>query len=434
MSRISRRDALKLLGAGAFAATGLLGGTRQAFGAAAARVVIIGGGIGGIATAKYLRIINKDVKITVIEPNAEYVFCPGSNVVLVDKEPISDFTRTYDHSKKRYDYEVISETVNDIDFDKKIVKTIQGNRIPYDFLIVSPGPKFLFDNIEGYSKELAETRIPHAWKAGKQTIMLRDQIQAMRPGGTLIIATPGMPFRCPPAPYERASFVAAWLAEHNPTAKILILDKNVGFIFQDKYQDYWAKHFGYGTDNSMIEWIPSQDGGAIARLDADAMTVTTAGGETYKGDVINIIPTHRANALCVNTGLTQGKDWVEVDHTDMTAKAQPGVHVIGDTADFFVKTGYLASNQAKVVAQAIDDRLHGKEPGQPLYTNNCVANAGDDYGMGITDSFRVRNGELIVQQTVQMPNEEDLDNEFLHHIRAAISEAWQRSFRRDIFD
>ncbi len=434
MGKISRRGILALMGGTALAATGLLGSTKSAFAAKAARVLVIGGGIGGIATAKYLRILNQDVKITVIEPNPEYVFCPGSNVVLTGNEPIADFTRGYEHPSSRYRFDMLSESVSDIDFAKRQVKTVQGNTVAYDFLVISPGPEFIFDDVPGWSRELADTGFLHAWKAGKQTTMLRDQIAGMPQGGTLIIATPSMPFRCPPAPYERASFVAEWMAAHNPTGKIIILDKNVGFIFQDKYIDYWTKHRGYGTDHSMIEWVSSKDGGAIAGLDPKTKTVITAAGERYQGDVINIIPTHRANALAERTGLTQGGDWVEVNHKDMTAKAQPDVYVIGDTADFFVKTGYLASNQAKVVAQAIDDRLHGREPGQPLYTNNCVANAGEDYAMAITDSFRERNGELIVQQTVQMPDPEDVDNAFLHHIRTSISEAWQRSFRRDIFD
>lgn len=432
MNEITRRQAIKIFGAAALSSSGLLK-FGNAFAASKHHVVIVGGGIGGIATAKYLRIINKDVKITIIEPNAKYVFCPGSNNVLIG-EPIEDFTRTYDHTKKRYNFDIVADKVEDINFSRKYVKTAHHTKIKYDTLVMSPGPQFKFNDIEGYSEKLANTKILHAWKAGKQTTMLRDQIQSMRPGGTLIITTPGMPFRCPPAPYERASFVAEWMSEHNPTGKIIILDKNVGFIFQDKYIDYWTKNRGYGTKNSMIEWVASTEGGSVKKVDAKRMTVTTAGGETYKGDVINIIPTQGANTLAVKTGLTQGKNWVNVNHHDMTSLAHPDVYVIGDSADFFVKTGYLASNQAKVVAQAIDDRLHGKEPGQPLYTNNCVANAGSDYGMAITDSFREKDGKLITQQTIQMPMKEDIDNEFLHHVRATISENWQRTFRRDIFD
>lgn len=434
MSEPTRRDMLKMLGAAAISSTGLLGVGKSAFGAKSAHVVIIGGGIGGIATAKYLRIINKDVKITVIEPNREYVFCPGSNEVLVG-DPIEEFIRSYDHPMSRYDFNMVSGKVTDIDFDNKSVKTAGGETIGYDTLVVSPGPGFTFDDIEGWSKELADTKILHAWKAGAQTTMLRDQIRAMPQGGTMIIGTPAMPFRCPPAPYERASFVAEWMETHNPKAKIIILDKNPGFIFQDQYLKYWTDHRGYGTDHAMIEWVSSTDGGAVKKLDAKNMTVTTQGGETIKADVINLIPTNTAHPLAQSTGLTQGKDWVEVNHHDMSSLAHPDVYVIGDTADFFVKTGYLASNQAKVVAQAIDDRLHGKEPGQPLYTNNCVAKAArDEFGMSIADTFRERDGKLVLQQTIQSPTPQDIGNPFLHHVRAAISDNWQRTFRRDIFD
>ncbi|HHJ20723.1 MAG TPA: flavocytochrome c sulfide dehydrogenase flavin-binding protein [Gammaproteobacteria bacterium] len=337
---------------------------------------------------------------------------------------------------KRYNFKMVADKVNDIDFKAKTVKVAGGSSIKYDTLVVSPGPDFVFDDIEGYSEELASTKILHAWKAGKQTTMLRDQIAAMPDGGTLVIAPPGMPFRCPPAPYERASFVAEHMKKQGRKGKIILLDNNIGFIFQNQYQHYWKKNFGYGTDNAMIEWVPGP-GGAVKKVDAKKMTVTTKAGETIKADVINIIPTNRANSLTIKTGLVEGKDknWVEVNHHDMTSLVQPDVYVIGDTADFFVKTGYLASNQSKVVAQAIDDRLHGREPGQPLYTNNCVAKASEaDVGMAITDSFRERNGKLVLQQTVQRPFPENYDNPFLNHVRAKVSDNWQRTFRRDIFD
>ena len=434
MSKYSRRDMLKLLGVGAVSSTGLLSVSRSAFGASAAHIVIIGGGIGGIATAKYLRIINPEVRITVIEPNAKYTFCPGSNEILTG-EPLSDFERTYDHTMHRYDFKMVADKATDIDFTKKSVKLGSGDSLSYDVLVISTGPDFVFDNIEGYSEDLANTKILHAWKAGVQTTMLRDQIKAMPDGGTLVIAPPGMPFRCPPAPYERASFVAEHLQRQGKKAKIMLLDNNVGFIFQKQYMHFWEQKFGFGTDNAMIEWVSREEGGAVTKVDAKAMTVTTKGGETVKADVINIIPTNTAAALTKKTGLAQGKDWVGTNKHDMTALANPDVYVIGDTADFFVKTGYLASNQAKVVAQAIDDRLYGREVGQPLYTNNCIAKATeDDRGMAITDSFRERDGKLVLQQTVQRPFPEDYENPFLHHARAAVSDNWQRNFRRDIFD
>ena len=434
MSQTTRRDMLKFLGGSAIASTGILGLGKSAFAASKAKVVIIGGGIGGITTAKYLRLINKDVKITIIEPNSEYTFCPGSNEILVG-EPLSNFVRTYDHTRKRYDFDMVADKVASIDFDKKSVKTKGGTTLQYDSLVISPGPTFLFDDIEGYSQGLAETKILHAWKAGKQTTMLRDQVRAMPQGGTMVIATPSMPFRCPPAPYERASFLAEWMEKNNPKAKIIILDKNPGFIFQIQYSKYWKDNFGFGTDNARIERISSQDGGGVAKVDAKNMTITNAHGDTIKADVINVIPTNKPNKLTTDSGLKEVDFGIEVNKHDMSIEGHKDVYLIGDSADFLVKTGYLASNQGKVVAQAIDDRLHGKNPGQPIYTNNCVAKASkDNFGMSIADTFREREGKLITAQTVQDPFPAEIDNPFLHHIRAAVSDNWQRSFRRAVFD
>lgn len=434
MSQHSRRDILKLIGASALSATGIGAYSQSAFAAKKAHVVILGGGIGGITTAKYLRLFNKDVKITVIEPNSKYTFCPGSNEVLVG-QPIEDFIRSYDHTRTRYDFNIVAEKASAIDFDNKLVKTEGGSSIKYDSLVISPGPTFAFDDIEGYSEKLAESQILHAWKAGRQTTMLRDQVHAMRQGGTMVIATPAMPFRCPPAPYERASFLAGWMEKHNPTGKIIILDKNPGFIFQIQYTKYWKEHFGFGTEHARIERITSQDGGGIASVDARNMTVTNQHGDTIKADVINIIPTNMPHKLTTDAGLKKVDFGIKVNHYDMSVDGLDSVYLIGDSADFLVKTGYLASNQGKVVAAAIDDRLHGRDPSQPIYTNNCVAKASlDDFGMSIADTFRERNGELVVAQTTQDPLPEDIDNPFLHHIRSKVSDNWQRSFRRAVFD
>lgn len=434
MSNVTRRDLLKMLAASTAASTGLFGLGKAAFAADKAHVVIIGGGIGGIVTAKYLRLINDQVKITVIEPNSKYTFCPGSNEILIG-HPLSDFERTYDHTKKRYNFDIVADKVSGIDFGAKSVQTSGGSTIKYDSLVISPGPTFAFDDIEGYSEELANTKILHAWKAGKQTLMLKEQIDGMRQGGTMVIATPSMPFRCPPAPYERASFLAEWMGKHNPTGKIIILDKNPGFIFEIQYSQYWKEKFGFGTDNARIERISSQDGGSITKVDARNMTVTNAHGDTIKADVINIIPTNKPNDIAVNAGLDVADFGIKTNKHDMSIDGHPDVYLIGDSADFLVKTGYLASNQAKVVAQAINARLHGKEPGQPIYTNNCVAKAtAEDTGMSIADTFRERDGKLLLQQTIQDPFPEEMDNPFLHHIRAQVSDNWQRSFRRAVFD
>ncbi|WP_294946838.1 FCSD flavin-binding domain-containing protein [Sulfurivirga sp.] len=426
---LNRRDVLKLFGAGA-ASLALPHGARAA---AAPRLVIVGGGIGGAALAKYMRILNRDIHITVIEPNPRFIFCPGSNEVLNDEVSIDDLTVTYDTLRHRYGAEVIQERAVEIDYAGHHVLTSGGRRVPYDWLAVSPGPQFIYEAVEGYSEALAQGDFPHAWKAGPQTLRLKKLYQSMRPGGVVVISAPPMPYRCPPAPYERASFMAAWLKRHNPTAKILILDSKPDFIFQANYEDYWRDKFGYGTDHAMIEWVGSHEGGTVRQLDPAAHTVITADGERIRADVINIIPPEKAGRFAFDTGLTLGRDWVPVNPYDFRSRKDPNVFVLGDAAeaDPMVKTGYVASNQAKWIAQIIHGEMTGRDPGNPLWTNNCVAMAGDDYGMTVTDTYRYHGGKIVTQETlIANPSH----NPHLNALRASIARNWQRSFRRDIFE
>ncbi|QKI88800.1 FAD-dependent oxidoreductase [Thiomicrorhabdus xiamenensis] len=432
MNNLTRRELMKRFGAAGLS-LGLFGASKEAWSKSAPHIVIVGGGIGGVSAAKYLRILDKNVKITIIEPNKEYIFCPGSNEVLNDFTSIEELTVNYENIKSRYAVNVIEDLATDIDYSAKKVKTKNSGAIAYDKLIVAPGPDYKFSDIEGYSKELAEGDFPHAWKAGPQTLKLREQIHSMPQGGVVAISSPPMPYRCPPAPYERASFISEWLTRHNPTAKILILDSKNSFTFRKHYLDYWTKARGYGTKDAMIEWIPMEKGGKVTQLDAANNTLVTADGERIKADVINIIPAHTAGKFAHATGLTQGNEWVPIDPMDYRSTLDKDVFVVGDATESspMVKTGYLASNHSKAVAQSIVNELAGKPPVQPLYTNNCVALTGEDYGMTITDTFRVKDGKIVKQYGHQST---ELDNEALHHIRASLAMNWQRAFRRDIFE
>ena len=427
---LSRRDVLKLFGA--TAATGLLAPARVLAGTPP-KLVIVGGGIGGAAMAKYMRILNADIQITVVEPNAEYIFCPGSNEVLNDEVSLNDLTVTYDTLRNRYGVTVVQDKATTIDYTHRQLHTAGGHTLPYDWLVVSTGPDFVYSAIEGYSAQLAHGDFPHAWKAGPQTLRLKQLYQSMKPGGTVVISSPPMPYRCPPAPYERASFMAAWLKEHNPTAKIIILDSKPDFIFQPHYETYWKETFGYGTDNAMIEWVGSHQGGTVQVLDAKTRTVITADGERIQADVINIIPPEQTSTFARENDLNLGKAWVPIHPKDFRSRKDPNVFVIGDAseADPMVKTGYMASNQAKWVAQVIQAEIEGRDPGSPIWTNNCVAMAGDDFGMTITDTFRFHQGRIELQETIQAPVS---DNPHLNALRAAVAKNWQRTFRRDIFE
>lgn len=432
MSQITRRDLIKLFGAGAVASTGLLGASKMAFAKSSAHIVVVGGGIGGASFAKYMRLTNADVKITIIEPNPEYIFCPGSNEILSGHETLENLTVNYKTLKNRFKIDVIQDVATEINYEKHEIATLKSGKIGYDKLVVSPGPEFVYDFVEGYNAELAAGDFPHAWKTGPQTLKLKQQIESMPQGGTILISSPRMPYRCPPAPYERASFIAGALDKINPTAKILIMDSKDNYVFREHFEHYWKDKFGYGTNNSKIEWISSEKGGTVAQLDAPNKTVITSNGDRIKADVINIITEEAAGRFSKENGLTVGGQWVPFEPKTFASKVDSDVYVIGDqVAANMPKTGYVASNQAKVVAATINDLLAGREPGTPFITNNCVAMAGEDFGMTITATFRYTGqgkGYSVQERRSAITN-----NPTTNRIRAEVAKNWQRTFRKDIF-
>jgi hypothetical protein len=269
MKKFNRRQFLKLAG-GATAAVGMAGMPYRSFGASK-RVVVVGGGAGGATAAKYLRMYDPSIEVTLIEANPHYHTCFMSNEVLSGERTLDSIKFGYDGLKRR-GVKVVHDTVTAIDPQARTVTTQGGQSFAYDRAIVAPGIDFKFEAIEGYSAEVAES-LPHAWKAGPQTALLRKQLEAMKNGGTVIIAPPADPFRCPPGPYERASQIAHYLKRHKPKSKILILDAKDAFSKKGLFEKGWTQLYGYGTDNSLIEFIPASSDGKVLRVDPQAMKV-----------------------------------------------------------------------------------------------------------------------------------------------------------------
>lgn len=383
MSGINRRDFLRL-GGGAAAAGFTLGFPHLALGAGA-QVVVIGGGVGGTTTAKYLRKMDPSVEVTLIETHPTYTSCFMSNEVLSGERTLESLTFGYDGLKK-YGVKVVIDSATGIDPVKKVVTTAGGQSFPYHSCVVSPGVDFKWDAIEGYSEEVAQT-IPHAWYAGPQTLTLRKQIEAMPDGGKVIIVAPPNPFKCPPGPYERASQIAMYCRHHKPKAKIMILDAKDAFSKQGLFVQGWTKLYGYGTDDSMIEWVGAAGGGKVSALDSSTRTLT-AEVEDFQGDVINIIPAQKAGRIAFAADLVDG-DWCPVNKKTFESSRHPGIYVIGDAsnASKMPKSAYAANSQAKVVAAAIVDRINGREPGEATYVNTCYSIVGEDFGISVAGVY-----------------------------------------------
>jgi sulfide dehydrogenase [flavocytochrome c] flavoprotein chain len=353
---------------GGLAALGLAGcATSGSGGPSIGRVVVVGGGYGGATAARYLKMWGGNVDVTMVEPSRMFVSCPISNLVVGGYKQIGEITRGYD-GLRAMGVKVVHDTVTTIDAAGKKVRLAGGGELAYDRLIVSPGIDFMPQSVGGLQAALDSGRVLHSWKAGPQTVALRQQLEAMPAGGVYAIAIPLAPYRCPPGPYERACMVASYFKQHKPRSKVLILDGNPDVTSKKGlFMAAWNNHY-----KDIIEYKPNSTlrevSGTTARFDF----------EDVRADVLNVIPAQRAADLAVSAGLVNMNDrWVGVDWLTMESTAVPGVHVLGDStfsAPAMPKSGHMANQHAKVAAAAIINLLKGEAvSATPVVMNTCYS-------------------------------------------------------------
>lgn len=386
MSNFNRRDFIKI--AGATAAVSAVGIPSIA-GAASKKVVIVGGGTGGATAAHYIARADSSIEVTIVEPNKHYYTCYLSNEVLGGARSMDSIKFGYD-KLKGMGIKVLHDTVTGIDAAGKKVMTKGGQTLSFDRCIVAPGISFK-DNIAGYN-EAAHSKMPHAWKAGEQTALLRKQLEGMADGGTVLIAPPPNPFRCPPGPYERACQIASYLKANKPKSKVLIVDAKDKFSKFGLFKQAFERHY-----KGIIEWVPQKDtGGGVKSVDVGAGTVKTGDGNTHKADVYNIIPAQVAGSIAATAGLTDDSGWCPVDHKTFESTKAPGVHVIGDAAiqKPLPKSGYAANSEAKVTAAAVVALVNGKEPGDPSWVNTCYSIVAPNDGISVAMVYNLVDGKV----------------------------------------
>ncbi len=449
----SRRDFLKLLGAGTASIGAMIGG-RSAFAGAQPHVVVIGGGVGGATFAKYLRMYDPNVKVTIVERNKQYQRPYGSSEVITGQATVQDITISYDDLKNRHGVDFVFDTVTGIDYDKHEVRTLGGATLKYDRLVVSPGISFDYSKIEGLDAQVADTKIPHGWATGPQLLLLKKQLESLPKNGTVIVGPPPNPYRCPPGPYERAGLIAQWLINRGDTgAKVIILDPKNGFTTDFSMLQAWNRLYGFNIPKpaqgkysaeqlatmtehktpGKIEWVMGDLGGRILKVDPSTNTVEAEAG-SFQADMINIIPPLKAGKLALEQGLADESGWCPVDQKTFESTLHPDVHVIGDAciAGAMPKSGYAANSQAKVVALQVKALLAGQGPMEPVYQNTCYALAGNtEYGMFVADVFRLKNGRITrMDQQRYLPFNA---NEAQHRLAAIYQHAWMNSFTDDCF-
>jgi sulfide dehydrogenase [flavocytochrome c] flavoprotein subunit len=390
------------------------------------RVVVIGGGAGGATCARYLAKESREaLAVTLVEAQPRYTTCFYSNLYLAGWRDFDSITHGYD-GLAWAGIQMVQARAVGIDPVAKRVRLENGEMIAYDKLVVAPGIDLKYRSIGGYSEDAAQT-MPHGWKAGAQTRLLRNQLEAMPDGGLFVITAPPEPYRCPPGPYERASLIAYYFTQAKPKSKILILDAKDRFSKQALFEEAWNTYY-----RGMVEWVPGEFGGRVASVDPRAMTITTAAGDVHKTDVANVVPPQEAGRIAHEAGLVDDSGWCPIVPASMRGRNQPDIYVLGDAAVVspMPKSAFAANSQAKVVAMTIRSELTGSRSFPARYRNTCWSSLAPDDTVKIgasyvpgedklesIDSFISNVGE---SRDVRMANRKEAD-------------AWYDSITADIF-
>jgi sulfide dehydrogenase [flavocytochrome c] flavoprotein chain len=382
--QVNRREFIGAVAAGASAALVCAPAIAQG----AAHVIIIGGGFAGATCARQLKRFDPKIQVTLVETNPTFTACPFSNAVVAGFRELNAQQFTYE--KVVADgVTLVGVKATAVEPQARKVSLADGQTLSYDRLVLAPGIDIRWDALPGYGEAAAE-QMPHAWKAGQQTLLLRRQLETMEDGGLVVISVPANPFRCPPGPYERASLIAHYLKTRKPRSKLIILDAKDVFSKQRLFQAAWKELYA-----DVLEWVSLSAGGKVTSVDLGANTLVTD-FEKYQANVANVIPPQRAARIAERAGLADASGWCPIDPVTFGSRLQANVHVIGDAAiaGAMPKSAFGANAQAKICAAAVVRLLRGETPVSPKLINTCYSLVAPDYGISIAGVYHVTNDRL----------------------------------------
>jgi NADPH-dependent 2,4-dienoyl-CoA reductase/sulfur reductase-like enzyme len=385
------------------------------------RVVIVGGGWGGLAAARHLRATSSDLDITLIERNAAFWSCPLSNKWLVGRLDESRLRRDYAVAAQRWSYRFVRGEVSAIDRERRRVISSAGT-FDYDWLILAVGIRHDYTAWFGADREAAEyTRAtyPAAWTPGEEFAVLHDKLARFR-GGDLLLTIPPAPLRCPPAPYERAALLAGWFAARQIPGRIVILDANPPFQeFQRLFREF---------DERII--YRSQT--PVTTVDPRARIVKTE-FEDFGFDDAILMPPQQAGDLAWQAELVgrtqagQPSGWADVDALTLAARNDERIFMIGDMIDrvsplfgHYPKNAHMAARQGRIVAHRIAALAQGKTPANELPDSLCLITSRYEppEAIRLAASYRLRGDGVLMQQakTERDPQPRDEDVAWLESL------------------
>jgi sulfide dehydrogenase [flavocytochrome c] flavoprotein subunit len=418
----SRREFLKVGAAGAAVMLAL-----PAIGQGAPpRVVVVGGGFAGASCARALKRADPGIAVTLVEQSPTFTACPFSNGVIAGLRPLE--AQRFGYERIPADGVVLAPVqATAVDADARSLALANGASLPYDRLVLAPGIDIRWDALPGYAEAAAEV-MPHAWKAGEQTLLLRGQLEAMEDGGLVVMSVPANPFRCPPGPYERASLIAHYLKTRKPRSKLIVLDAKDAFSKQRLFQNAWKELYP-----GLLEWVSLSNGGKVNSVDAATKTLATDFAQ-HKANVANVIPPHKAGGIAELAGAADRSGWCPIDPVTFESRLKPNIHVIGDAAigGAMPKSAFAANAQAKTCAAALAKLVRGEKPNEPKLINTCYSLAAPSYGFSVAGVYHPVNGQLADVEGAGGTSPLDAPRS-LREQEAILAEGWFKTITREVF-
>ncbi len=319
---------------------------------------MVGGGFAGATCARALKRARAALAVTLVEPNPTFTACPFSNAR--DRRPARARARSSSATTAcARTASTVATSRRPRSIRKRGAVTLgDGAKLAYDRLVLAPGIDIRFDALPGYDEAAAEA-MPHAWKAGAQTLLLRRQLEAMEDGGMVVISAPANPFRCPPGPYERASLIAHYLKTKKPRSKLIVLDAKDAFSKQRLFQAAWEELYP-----GLLEWVSLSAGGKVTSVDAGDADAR----HRFRPTTRPRSPTssRRSGRAHRRGGRRRRPHRLVPDRSGRPSNrsCSPNIHVIGDAAiaGAMPKSAFAANAQAKVCAAAVAALLAGETP------------------------------------------------------------------------
>ncbi len=411
----SRRDFLRRMTATAF---GVAFCSNTSMAKARGEIIVVGGGVGGVTFIRALLALTPHVNITLVEPTALYHNCPLSSHVLAGLLPDEKVRQSYINVTSLPNVTWVRDKALLINNEKNILVTASGAQLHYDKLVISPGIGFSTDAIDNYDAEAT----PHGWKNDSNLFTLRDQLYTMEDGGVFLITAPLKPYRCMPAPYERAGLVASYLKKHKPASKILILDQKPSFPQQELFLEAWQTYYG-----DMIEWVTGDFVGEITSYSPASNSIETE-FDSFEGDVINLIPNQNAGKFAHNNGLVNDSGWCPVDLRTMESTLIDDIYVIGDAIDNneLPKAASICETQAYVAAEAVSAELNNQEAPTATFNSLCWSATDEGHAVKVMGAYHVGVSGELIRDSLAISSQNDSDEERAYNYAKA--ESWNTDF------